>query len=275
MEPGRTARARAAGADTIGALKRILARKAADLIRSDPDEADRALEMGIVDHQWLDHPGEAPISTSTAVEIVERFLERAVEQRPSRLANLGLTAVQLLATHDTRTGTGTGGDVKLTTVVFTDLEGFTAFTDTHGDAAAVALIEEHRLRAGPVVRRWSGKIVKTLGDGLLCTFPDAESGVRAAMELLDTAPARLRLRAGVHRGEAMVTRGDVMGHVVNVAARITETARGGEVVISAEIAAQIGDAPTLRFGKMKRRRFKGVAERVEICTVTEVMAPKP
>lgn len=66
-----------------------------------------------------------------------------------------------------------------------------------------------------------------------------------------------------------------MGHVVNVAARITETARGGEVVISAETAAQIGDAPTLRFGKMKRRRFKGVAERVEICTVTEVMAPKP
>jgi adenylate cyclase len=189
------------------------------------------------------------------------------------LANLGLTAVQLLASPDTHAGDG--ANPKLATVVFTDLEGFTAFTDAHGDAAAVTLIGEHRVLAGPVVRRWSGKIVKTLGDGLLCTFPNAESGVRAAVELLDTAPAPLRLRAGVHCGEAMVTRGDVMGHVVNVAARITETAKGGEVAISAEIAAQVGNVPTLRLGKVKSRRLKGVAERVGICTVTEVLAPKP
>ena len=95
-------------------------------------------------------------------------------------------------------------------MVFTDLEGFTAFTDTHGDTAAVKLIEEDRQFAGPVVRQWSGKILKTLGDGLLCTFPDAETGVRAALELSETAPAPLRLRAGVHVGEAVVTKGDVM-----------------------------------------------------------------
>jgi len=163
-----------------------------------------------------------------------------------------------------------GEDVK---VVFTDLEGFTAFTDTHGDAVAVGLIEEHRRLARPVVRQWSGKILKTLGDGLLCTFPDAESGVHAALELLETAPAPLRLRAGVHVGEAMVSAGDVMGHVVNVAARVTETAGGGEVVVSAEVAAQVGDVPTLRFGKVKSRRLKGVSERVGICTVTEVAVP--
>ncbi|MHB1710168.1 MAG: adenylate/guanylate cyclase domain-containing protein [Acidimicrobiales bacterium] len=244
-------------------MRRALARKAADLIRSDPGEADRALEMGIVDRKWLDHPGERPVSTSTPVEIVERFLERAVEQRPSRLTSLGLTAVQLLATHGPSSG---GGDPKLTTVVFTDLEGFTAYTDTHGDTAAVALIEEHRLNAGPVVRRWSGRIVKTLGDGLLCTFPDAESGVCAALELLGTAPTPLRLRAGVHCGEAMVTRGDVMGQVVNVAARITETAKGGEVLVSAGIAALLGDVPKIRLGKVKSRRLKGVTDRVGICT---------
>ena len=197
--------------------------KAADLIRSDPVEAARALEMGIVDRRWLDRPGERPISTSTPVDIVERFLEMAVEQRPSRLASLGLNAVQLLATH----GTTDANTPKMLTVVFTDLEGFTAFTDTHGDAAAVGLIEEHRRLARPVVRQWSGKILKTLGDGLLCTFPDAEAGVHAALELLETAPAPLRLRAGVHVGEAMVSAGDVMGHVVNVAARVTETAGGG------------------------------------------------
>ena len=255
----------------MDSLRRVVARKAAELIRNDPEEAARALEMGIVDRRWLERPGEHPISTTAPAEIVERFLERSVEQRPSRLASLGLGAIQLLASH----GAAGGTDPKLVAVVFTDLEGFTAFTDTHGDAAAVKLIDEHRQLAGPVVRQWSGKILKTRGDGLLCTFPDAEPGVRGALELLETAPAPapLRLRAGVHVGEAVVSKGDVMGHVVNVAARITETAGGGEVVVSAEAAARVGDVPNLRFGKVKSRRLKGVSERVGICAVTEVAIP--
>jgi len=90
---------------------------------------------------------------------------------------------------------------------------------------------------------------------------------------LETAPAPLRLRAGVHVGEAMVSAGDVMGHVVNVAARVTESAGGGQVVVSAEVVAQVGDVPTLRFAKVKSRRLKGISERVGICTVTEVAVP--
>ncbi|HVB93332.1 MAG TPA: adenylate/guanylate cyclase domain-containing protein [Acidimicrobiales bacterium] len=269
MDPRRAERARTAGASTVGSLRRVLARKAAELIRNDPEEAARALEMGIVDRRWLERPGEHPLSTAAPAEIVERFLERSVEQKPSRLASLGLNALQLLATHRA----ADSSNPKLLAVAFTDLEGFTAFTDSHGDAAAVQLIEEHRQLAGPVVRQWSGKILKTLGDGLLCTFPDAETGVRAALELLETAPAPLRLRAGVHVGEAVVSKGDVMGHVVNVAARVTETASGGEVVVSAEAAARLGDIPNLRFGKMKSRRLKGVSERVGVCTVTEVPIP--
>jgi adenylate cyclase len=253
----------------VESLRRVLARKAADLIRNDPEEAARALEMGIVDRRWLERPGEHPISTTAPSEIVERFLERSVEQKPSRLASLGLNALQLLSTQRA----ADSSSPKLLAVVFTDLEGFTAFTDTHGDAAAVKLIEEHRQLAGPVVRQWSGKILKTLGDGLLCTFPDAETGVRAALELLETAPSPLRLRAGVHVGEAVVSKGDVMGHVVNIAARVTETASGGEVVVSAQAAARVGDVPNLRFGKMKSRRLKGVSERVGVCTVTKVPIP--
>jgi len=71
----------------------------------------------------------------------------------------------------------------------------------------------------------------------------------------------------------MVSAGDVMGQVVNVAARVTETAGGGQVVVSAEVAAQVGDVPALRFGKVKGRRLKGISERVGICTVTEVAVP--
>jgi adenylate cyclase len=252
------------------------------MIRNDPDDAAAALEIGLIDRQWLDEPGSGPISSSAPTDILRRFLERSVERKPSKLSTLGLTAVQLLSAGGGESG---GGSARIVTVVFTDLEGFTSFTDTHGDAAAIALIDEHHRRAGPVVRQWNGKIVKHLGDGLLCTFADPLSGVRASLDLLGTAPAPLRLRAGVHMGEATVTRNDVVGHVVNVAARVCEHADGGHVVVSADVVDAIdGTAPGtvtgtaaaapagIRFGRVRSRRLKGVKAPVGLCEVTAVPA---
>jgi adenylate cyclase len=262
-------RAREAGAATFAALRRATARKVAEMIRNDPQDAATALEMGLVDREWLDSPGEVPLSSSTPTDIVRRFLERSVERKPSQLNSLGLTAVQLLSSGGDGGAAGAGGAGKLVTVVFTDLEGFTAFTEQRGDSAAIAAIDTHHQLAGPVVRGRGGKIVKHLGDGLLCTFPTPESGVRAALELLGSAPPPLRLRAGVHTGEAVVTRNDVIGHVVNVAARVCESAHGGQVLASADVhdALVPGGPKGLGFGKVKSRRMKGVKTPVGVCEV--------
>ncbi|HEY1653180.1 MAG TPA: adenylate/guanylate cyclase domain-containing protein [Acidimicrobiales bacterium] len=273
----RGGKAREAGAATLAALRRATARKAAEMIRSDPDDAATALEIGLVDEEWLEAPGERPISSSAPTEILRRFLERTVERHPSKLSSLGLTAVQLLSSGDDGAGSGSGsGAAKELTVVFTDLEGFTAYTDAHGDAAALALIDAHHELATPMVRRWRGRIVKHLGDGLLCTFPKPASGLRAALDLQASAPDPLRLRAGVHTGEAVVTRGDVVGHVVNVAARVCETAKGGQVLATAEVVEAAGGAGSagsdgalagVRLGRMKSRRMKGVKTPVRLCEV--------
>ena len=270
--PERGGKAREAGAATFAALRRATARKAAELIRSDPDDAATALEIGLVDEAWLQAPGEGPISSSAPGDILRRFLERTVERHPSKLSSLGLSAVELLSSaDDTGGGRGAGtGTSKSLTVVFTDLEGFTAYTDAHGDAAALALIDEHHQRAAPTVRRWNGRIVKHLGDGLLCTFPKPASGIRAALDLQASAPDPLRLRAGVHMGEAAVTRTDVVGHMVNVAARVCEAAKGGQVLATEEVveaASAAGGLADVDFGRMKARRMKGVKTPVRLCEV--------
>ena len=115
--------------------------------------------------------------------------------------------------------------------------------------------------------------MKHLGDGLLCTFPNANDGIRAALELLETSPSPLRLRAGLHVGEVVVNRDDVVGHVVNTAARVTETAKGNQVLVTAETAKAAGAIPGVEFGRLRRRRLKGVSERVEVCEVVRVMSP--
>ncbi len=262
---------RAVGEGAVDALRRFLARKAAEVIRSDPEEAASALELGLIDRRWLDDPVNQPISPSKPTEILEHFLARSVERKPSLLSTMGLSAVQLLATLRSH---GTG-EIEVVTVAFTDLEGFTSFTDTHGDSAAAALISEHHRTAAPVVRRWHGRVVKHLGDGLLCTFPDANSGIRAALELLETSPAPLRLRAGLHVGEAVVTQDDVLGQVVNIAARVMETAKGNQVVVTAETATAAGPIPGAEFRKLHKRRLKGISERLELCQVVPVPTLPP
>jgi class 3 adenylate cyclase len=268
VEP-RGGKAREAGAATMAALRRATARKAADLIRSNPDDAAAALEIGLVDREWLDAPDEKPISSNAPADILRRFVERTVENHPSKLSSLGLTAVQLLSSDS---GDGTPGTTKELTVVFTDLEGFTAYTDANGDNAAIALIAEHHARATPIVRRNNGRIVKHLGDGLLCTFDRPAAGVRAALELLGSAPPPLRLRAGVHAGEAVVTRTDVVGHVVNVAARVCESAKGGQVLASEEVCTGTDEFDGITFGRLKTRRMKGVKTPVRVC-VADLVAP--
>ncbi len=268
----RGGKAREAGAATLGALRRATARKAAQMIRDDPDDAAAALEIGLVDEEWLNAPGDRPISSNAPSDILRRFLERTVEKHPSKLSSLGLTAVQLLSSGD-GTGGSPGASPTTMTVVFTDLEGFTAYTDANGDAAALALIDEHHGLATPTVRRWNGRIVKHLGDGLLCTFPDPASGLRAALGLLSSAPVPLRLRAGVHMGEAVVTRTDVVGHVVNVAARVCEAAKGGHVLASADVVEATGPLDGIRVGRARSRRLKGVKAPLRVCEVSATPAP--
>src|SRR5205085_10298826 len=103
-------------------------------------------------------------------------------------------------------------------------------------------------------------VAKRLGDGLLLTFPEPEAAVLACLELVGSNPKPLRLRAGVHAGELVVTRDDVIGHVVNVAARVTESARGGEGLVTAGVRVAVSELTSLRFGRYRRTSYTGVRE---------------
>jgi adenylate cyclase len=84
------------------------------------------------------------------------------------------------------------------------------------------------------------------------------------------AASPLRLRAGVHVGDVVVRRDDVVGHVVNVAARVTELAKGGQVLVTGDVRAAVGDLHGVRFGRARRRRFHGVDEPVLVSAAERV-----
>jgi len=240
----------------MASLRRSVFERLADLIRSDPEWAEQAADVGLVDRAWLEHPTENPFRTVPPTEMVQRFLERTSERRPSTLASVGLSALQGLSLG--RSDVSDDVPLQPVTVMFTDLEGFTRFTAMEGDEVAAQLIADHQRLMGPVVRSRGGHIVKRLGDGLMITFPAPEAAVLAALELVEAVQEPLRLRVGLHLGEAVVTRDDVLGHVVNVAARITEEAKGGVVLASVDVREAVAPMRGVAFGRARRVRLKGV-----------------
>lgn len=256
---------RETGRKAVAEWRSALSRRLAELVKDDDELAQKAMEVGLVDRDWLDDPGNRPITTTGPVDMLQRYLERTAEQRPGVTARLGLSTFELL---NGLLASDEKGTTSRQAVVFTDLESFTQYTSRHGDEAAAELLAEHHRRAGPVVRSRGGTQVKRLGDGLLLTFPSSEAAVSAALDLLDTAPEPLRLRAGAHIGDVMTVDGDVVGHTVNVAARVAGVTKAGRVSVTAAIRDEAGDLPGIEFGRLRRKSFKGVDETVQICSVS-------
>ena len=264
--PGDGADARRVGADAVHRLQRSVAGVVADVLARDPDRLAKAIELGLLRREWIERERAEHYTTPNPIDVVERILERTVERRPSTLAALGLSAVQLLAAG--ATDTSGEGRAETLTVAFTDLENFTRFTARQGDEEAVRLLAQHQLVVGPIVRTHGGRIVKSLGDGLLLTFTSPPAAVLAGLDLLEAPPAPLRLRVGMHHGEVHVQRDhDVVGHVVNTAARVTEAARGGEFLATAAVRAEVIELPGVSFGRLRARSLRGVGERVRVCPV--------
>lgn len=257
--------ARERGESVVRAIRDRLTTHAASLIKDHPEFAQGAAEIGLVDKSWLDNPTGHPIRTATSLDVVQRFLERSIEREPSLIANLGLNAIQLLSMEaDT---IFEGSEPIPMTIMFTDLENFTAFTSREGDEAARGYLDRHHKAVGPIIRSRGGKLVKKLGDGLLISFNVPEAAVLAAIEVGEADHGGLRLRAGLHHGDAVLLDNDLVGNAVNIAARVTDVAKGGEILATTVVRDAVGDMAGVSFGRARRRSFKGVEGSVMTCKV--------
>ena len=116
---------------------------------------------------------------------------------------------------------------------FLDITGYTQLTQERGDSAAAALVERMNRIVQRIAVEHDGRPVKWLGDGVMLYFPDPARAVDAAVVMLenlgheDLPPAHI----GLHAGQVVFQEGDFYGQTVNVAARIGEYARPGEVLV--------------------------------------------
>ena len=146
-------------------------------------------------------------------------------------------------------------------VCFLDITGYTRLTQERGDAAAAELAGT----VGQLVRRNSvdhgGKPIKWLGDGVMLLFRECSAGVSASLQMVSelSAAGLPPAHVGLHAGPVLFQEGDYFGQTVNIAARIAEYARPGEVLVSEAVAEATSDAGGVTFHEIGPVELKGVA----------------
>lgn len=159
------------------------------------------------------------------------------------------------------------------TFVFADIAGFTALTEAHGDEEAVKLVEELSEGVEAELPAIQGEYVKTIGDALMLRIPAPGDAVllalRIANDLLSAhgAPA---VRVGLHHGPAVERKGDYFGASVNLAARVSALASGGEVLLTGQTAALAPDLEGVLYESRGRQTLRNVAEPLEIFAALRV-----
>jgi adenylate cyclase len=121
---------------------------------------------------------------------------------------------------------------------FVDLAGFTALTEAHGPHTAVELVERFSALVSQALGD-DGRVIDRAGDAVFVVMSGPKSAVRFIVRLFAAAAQEvdfLALRAGFHHGEALERQGSFFGMAVNLAARVTSEARGGQVVATASVA---------------------------------------
>ena len=164
-------------------------------------------------------------------------------------------------------------DAAEATFLFADIAGFTALTEAHGDEHAVQLVEEFATAVQAELPRVDGEYVKTVGDALMLRVPDPADAVHLALWITHNAMSGHQapsVRVGGNHGSAIERRGDYFGATINVAARVSALAAGGEVLVTGQMAALAPDLEGILYESRGRQVLRNVAEPVEIFSVVRL-----
>jgi adenylate cyclase len=153
------------------------------------------------------------------------------------------------------------------TFVFADLSGFTALTEAHGDEQAADLVGGFGGAVRQLLAAHQAQEVKTIGDALMLRTGDAAAAIRLGLCIVQDVGAQHGfplVRVGMHTGSAVERDGDWFGATVNLAARVSAAAAGGEVLLTGATRDACGDVEGVELGERGRRAFRNVGEPVPV-----------
>ena len=133
-------------------------------------------------------------------------------------------------------------------VLFADITGSTALFGAVGDGIARQIEQAWLGQVTALLPAFSGRLVKTIGDEVMCVFADADQAVLAASAIQANVTSRppqghpIELHMGLHVGDVIVEHDDIFGNTVNVAAYLAAVALPQQIAITDSTYAMLSDA---------------------------------
>jgi class 3 adenylate cyclase/predicted Ser/Thr protein kinase/AAA+ ATPase superfamily predicted ATPase len=181
---------------------------------------------------------------------IEEFLDHLIEFKNGHLAPAHRNqTIEELLEHREKIDQLIEHEYKRdVTIMFCDVVGSTRYFEQRGDIEGRAMLQRYTRLMFPIIEQLDGKIIKTIGDGIMASFQEPAQGCLAAIQMqkmlfVDNQNKqhedRIKIRIALHFGQGVIEQEDVFGDVVNVAARVEEFAGPDQIVLSEHQFTQI------------------------------------
>ena len=238
------------------------------LARDEPGDREKALELV---SQALDTAQEVGMKALVERALALKLQAQGISSTDMQTSIDAVASAVYVDKPDLRPHASPDGTV---TILFTDIEGSTAMTERLGDQRWMDVLAEHNAIIRQQVAAHEGFEVKSEGDGFMLAFGSARKALecaadiqRAFAERNESADELVRVRIGLHTGEAIKEADDFFGKNVILAARIAGQAQGGEILVSSLLKELTESAGDIAFGEGREVELKGLAGLHEVFEV--------
>jgi len=162
-------------------------------------------------------------------------------------------------------------------IAFFDVEGYTEYTAVHGDRAGLQLADSLLEIAEQLIAGAQGRVIKRIGDGIVASFGSADGALRCAVGVQRALTARAQMdpdapiaaaKIALHWGTPLRRRDDLYGNDVNLASRMVDQAKGGQILVSEPLRAQLSEVPPPPpMKKAGKASGKGLKDRPQLWSV--------
>ncbi|MEO5331546.1 MAG: adenylate/guanylate cyclase domain-containing protein [Magnetococcus sp. YQC-5] len=160
-------------------------------------------------------------------------------------------------------------------IMFADIAGSTKLYETIGDAKAREITSRCIELLSSITTRFGGRVIKTIGDEVMCTFPSADSASEAAVKMQEDVSSHaprwgtpLKIRVGFHFGDVIKENDDVFGDAVNLAARMAAQAKGDQIITTGETLEQMSPHLQSNSRMLITTTVKGKTKPIQIVELT-------
>ncbi len=238
------------------------------LRRDEPGDREKALDLL---GQTLDTAQELGMKALVEKALALKLQAQGIDPSVSLSSIDAVAAAVYVDKPDLRQHAAPDGTV---TILFTDIEGSTEMTERLGDERWLELLRAHNTVVRRRIEAHSGFEVKSQGDGFMVASQSARKALECAVDIQrafadrnETTEEPIRVRIGLHTGEAIKEADDFYGKNVILAARIAAQAKGGQILVSEVTRTVIGSLAGVEFQDAGRKQLKGIKGRQRLFEV--------